>query len=262
MTVSSIIADVADAIFEARSTRRQIAPLAGAHGTLSAEDAYRAQDINTQRWTSAGRRIVGRKIGLTSRAVQAQLGVDSPDYGVLWGDTAYGDGDTVSVSAFMQPKVELEIAFVMGRAVSAADCTLSELISAIDFAIPAIEIVDSAIADWKISLADTIADNASGGGFVLGASPRRITALDLRLCGAILSCNGEAASVGLGAACMGNPLNAALWLVRKMATVGHPVRAGEVILSGALGPMHAVEPGSVYTAEIQGFAPLHLAFGS
>lgn len=260
--MNDTIARIADAIFQARTDLRQVAPLAQSFGEISADDAYRAQDLNTERWLAGGRRVVGKKIGLTSKAVQAQLGVNSPDYGMLWSDTAFDDGDVVPVGRFMQPKVEVEIAFVLKRNLNTPDCSIAELIGAIDFAVPAIEIVDSAIADWKITLADTIADNASGGGFVLGNSPRSVSDLDLRLCGALLTCNGVVVSSGLGAACLGNPLNAALWLVRRMAELGRPLQAGEIVLSGALGPMHAATAGNTYTAEINGFAPLHLAFGA
>jgi len=255
------IAEMAEAVYRARTDLKQIAALRDSFALASIEDAYAVQNRNTERWLAGGRRIVGRKIGLTSKAVQAQLGVDEPDFGVLWADYAFADGDTVDTGRFMQPRVEAEIAFVMERAMEDPEASLTDLIAAIAYAVPAVEIVDTAIADWNIKLFDTVADNASGGGFALGTGPRKVTDMDLRLCGAILSRNGAPVSTGLGAACMGHPFNATLWLARKMASLGRPMGPGDIVLSGALGPMVPVTPGDVYVIEIQGFAPLQIAFG-
>ncbi|GKY88271.1 2-keto-4-pentenoate hydratase [Sinisalibacter aestuarii] len=230
------------------------------HGLARLEDAQAVQDGVTARGLAAGRRLVGRKIGLTSAAVQAQMGVDQPDYGVLWADYAFSSGDEVAISRFMQPRAEGEIAFVMERGIEDPAASMTDLIGAIAYALPAIEIVDSAIADWNIGLVDTIADNASGGGFALGSSPRALAGLDLRLAGMMMTRNGRTVSTGLGAACMGHPLNATLWLVRKMASLGRPVAAGDVILSGALGPVVPVSGGDVFSLEIMGFEPLQIAF--
>lgn len=255
-------AQVAEVIYNARRNGAPIPPVSQSYGVTDAAIAYGIQDINTKRWLGEDRRVVGRKIGLTSKAVQAQLGVSEPDYGMLWGDLAYGDGDIVSMSKFMQPRVEAEIAFVMDRAVTSPDVTLTELISAVGYALPSVEIVDSAIADWKITLADTIADNASAGGFALGTSPRKVSEVDLKLCGMLLSKNGAHVSLGVGAACLGHPLVATLWLARKMAEVGRPLEAGDIVLSGALGPMVSAVAGDRFTVEIQGFSPFSISFGT
>ena len=254
------IADMAEALYRARTDLKQIEPLRNSFALASVDEAYAVQDRNTKRWIAEGRRMVGRKIGLTSKAVQAQLGVDEPDFGVLWADYAFADGETVDTRRFMQPRVEAEIAFVMKQAIEDPEASLPDLISAIGYALPAVEIVDTAIADWNIKLVDTVADNASGGGFVLGTSPRKVTDVDLRLGGAILSRNGVPVSMGLGAACLGHPFKATLWLARKMASLGRPVEAGDIVLSGALGPMVPASAGDVYAIEIQGFAPLQIAF--
>jgi 2-keto-4-pentenoate hydratase len=164
--------------------------------------------------------------------------------------------EEIRADRFIQPRVEAEIAFVMERELRSPQASMSELISAIAYAFPAVEIVDSAIAGWKITLADTIADNASGGANVLGTHPRSVRDTDLRLCGMLLTQNGQTASVGLGAACLGHPLNAVLWLARKMAEVGRPLQAGDLVLSGALGPMVAARADDVFTVEIQGFSPI------
>lgn len=258
--MTATIEDMVEAIWEARSKLRQIPPLRESHGLSRVEDAQAVQDAVTARALADGRRLVGRKIGLTSAAVQAQMGVDAPDYGVLWADYAFASGDEVAMSRFMQPRAEGEIALVMARGISDPEASMTELISAIAYALPAIEIVDTAIADWNIGLVDTIADNASGGGFALGTGPRALAGLDLRLAGMAMSRNGATVSTGVGAACMGHPLNATLWLARKMATLGRPMEPGDVVLSGALGPVVPVAAGDVFTLEIQGFEPLQIAF--
>jgi 2-keto-4-pentenoate hydratase len=245
----------AESLYIARRDQAPIAPLSASVGLRDAGQAYEVQEMNTKRWLQEGRRLVGRKIGLTSKAVQDQLGVKEPDYGMLWGDKTFSEGDEIFASHFIQPRVEAEVAFVMERDLDLPNASLTELIGAIAYALPAVEIVDSAIADWKITLADTIADNASGGANLLGIHPRSIKDIDLRLCGMVFTRNGQTCSVGLGAACLGHPLNAVLWLARKMADVGMPLRAGDLVLSGALGPMVPVAAGDHFTVEIQGFAP-------
>lgn len=249
------LAHCAERLYIARRDLAPIAPLSASSGLHDPEQAYAVQEINTKRWIGEGRKVIGRKIGLTSKAVQDQLGVSEPDYGMLWGDLTFNEGDEIVASRFMQPRVEAEIAFVMERDFDLPNASLTDLISAIAYALPAVEIVDSAVADWKITLADTIADNASGGANLLGNHPRSIRDIDLRLCGMVFTRNGKTCSVGLGAACLGHPLNAVLWLARKMAAVGRPLRAGDLVLSGALGPMVSVVAGDHFTVEIQGFSP-------
>lgn len=261
MTATHDIKAAAEAIFTARETLTQIAPVRETHGIADVDAAYAVQALNTARWIEAGRRPVGAKIGLTSKAVQEQLGVGEPDFGTLWADYAFGDGDVVPVGRFMQPKVEAEIGFVIGRRIDDPVIDLTRLTAAVDCAYAAVEIVDSAIAAWNIRLVDTVADNASGGGFALGSDPRRIGDVDLRLGGMILTRNGRPASIGVGAACLGHPLRATLWLARRMAALGRPLEAGDIVLSGALGPMVPVGAGDACTIEIQGFAPLSFAFG-
>lgn len=259
---SERLAQCAASLFDARQNRQPIPPVGEAWDLADANEAYAVQEINTERWVKGGRRVVGCKIGLTSKAVQAQLGVDQPDYGMLWADSEYPDGSIVPPGRFLQPRVEAEIAFVLKSDLPSADTGLTDLIGAIDYALPALEIVDSAIADWRITLVDTIADNASAGGFVLGACPRRLSDLDLQLCGMMLRKNGEPVSLGIGAACLGNPLQATLWLARTMARVGRPLSAGDLVLSGALGPMVAANPGDYFEVQIQGFSPFSIGFGA
>jgi 2-keto-4-pentenoate hydratase len=252
----------AAALYDARQSKQAIAPVSETQGIVDPALAYAVQEMNTARWLENGRRVVGRKIGLTSLAVQKQLGVGEPDYGMLWADMAYENGAVVPIERFIQPRVEAEVAFIIRRRLDSATSTLDEVAAAVGCALAAVEIVDSAIADWKITLADTIADNASGGGFVLGDVRRSLDEVDLRLCGMILSRNGTPASLGVGAACLGHPLNATLWLARKMAAVGRPLDEGDIVLSGALGPMADVAAGDRIEVEIQGFAPIQFRFAT
>ncbi|MFC3712985.1 2-keto-4-pentenoate hydratase [Sphingoaurantiacus capsulatus] len=258
--MTDVIRSAAAALARAAETRTAIAPLKPQLEPLGIDGAYAVQNLLTERALGAGRKLAGRKIGLTSKAVQTQLGVDQPDYGMLFADMEIGEHEEIALGRFIQPKVEAEIAFVLGRDLSDPELTLSRLVQAIDFALPAVEIVDSRIADWKISILDTIADNASSGAYVLGGSPVKIDTIDLRLCGMVLEHKGEPVSVGCGAACLGNPLAAALWLARTMATAGRPLVAGDVILSGALGPMVSVTPGGAYQARINGVGSVNLRF--
>lgn len=225
------------------------------------ERAYAVQEINIGRARTDGRRIVGRKIGLTAKAVQRQLGVDQPDYGILFADMEIGDGEEISWGRVLQPKAEAEVALVLARDLEHEDVTLPELIAASAYVLPAIEIVGSRIANWDISIVDTVADNASSGAYVLGATPRKLADVDLRLCGMAMFKGSEPVSVGAGAACLGHPLNAALWLARTMARVGRPLKAGEVVLTGALGPMVAAQPGDILQARIEDLGSVTAAFG-
>lgn len=252
----------AQAIAGAYASRTGCAPVKDMLAPHGIEGAYAVQEIQTEQALAAGRKLVGRKIGLTSAAVQKQLGVDQPDYGMLFADMEIASHEEIAADRFIAPRVEAEIAFVLGCDIDDADVTLGRLIQSIDFALPAIEIVDSRIADWKISILDTIADNASSGAYVLGGAPVKIDTLDLRLCGMVMELQGEPVSVGCGAACLGNPLNAALWLARVMARGGRPLAAGDVILSGALGPMVPAKPGAAYQARINGLGSVDVRFGA
>lgn len=241
----------------ARAPCDPVKPLLETHGI---DAAYAVQQLLTEAALVSGRRIVGRKIGLTSTAVQAQLGVDQPDFGMLFNDMEYGSGQEVPLARLLQPKVEAEIAFVFERDLDAERPTLGHVLNAIGYALPAIEIVDSRVRDWKIGILDTIADNASSGLYVLGGSPKKIDAFDLALCGMSLEKVGEPVSLGCGAACLGNPLNAVTWLARTVARLGRPLRAGDVVLSGALGPMVQVQAGDVFEARISGLGSVTATF--
>lgn len=253
--------EAAQSLRQAAATGNYIAPLRNTYPELTAADAYAIQKINTDLRLEAGARIVGSKIGLTSLAVQQQLGVDQPDYGVLLDDMWFGEGQPISMSCLHQAKVEAEVAFVLGRDLDMERPSLIDVLRAVEFAVPALEIVGSRIANWDIRFVDTVADNASASAFVLGGSPKKLDQLDLRASSMTLSCDEQpAVSVGKGADCLGHPLNAVVWLARTMVQVGAPLQAGHVVLSGALGPMVNVQSGKRYTAHIEGLGNVTALF--
>ncbi len=237
------------------------APVRDLLGDSDIEAAYRVQQALVAGWEAEGRRVIGRKIGLTNRAIQAQLGIDQPDYGMLFADMAVPDGASLPIHAVCQGKIEAEIAFVLGRDLPHPDSTFADVAAAIDCAVAALEIPASRIADWDIRITDTIADNASCGRFVLGGTPKRLAAFDPVLCGMVLYSDAVPASIGAGAACLGNPLAAVTWLAQVMAHAGRPLRAGDMVLSGALGPMLPLAAGTSYRADIQGLGSVSVHIG-
>lgn len=241
----------------------QISPLSG-HENLTLNEkiskAYEIQKLNVDFFVSQGRRIVGRKIGLTSLKVQNQLGVDQPDFGVLFADMAYGDGELIDINQLIQPKIEAEIALVLKKDLNQINHTLADIISATEYALPALEIVDSRIENWKITLFDTIADNASSALFVLGSQPVNLSALDLPNLKMKLFENDVLVSEGSGRECLGNPLNAAIWLADKLVELGTPLKVGDILLTGALGPMVTVQENSNYRCTIDGFSDVLAKF--
>jgi 2-keto-4-pentenoate hydratase len=251
----------ATALWEAGRTGVPCAPIRAIIGETDIDAAYAVQEQITERRIGEGARLVGRKIGLTSPAVQAQLGVAQPDYGMLFHDMDVSNGGEIPLDRLIEPKLEAEIAFIMGRDLTGETLTTADVLGAIEWAMPALEIVDSRIEFWDIRITDTVADNASSGLFVLGHDVRRLDAIDLRDCGMALECNGVLVSSGTGAACLGSPVNATLWLARVMAKAGRPLKAGDVVLSGALGPMVTVKPRAVFEARIQGLGSVGVNFG-
>ncbi|MEX3099449.1 MULTISPECIES: 2-keto-4-pentenoate hydratase [unclassified Streptomyces] len=224
------------------------------------ETAYAVQQLNVRRAQAVGRRIVGRKVGLTSVSVQRQLGVDQPDFGALFADMAVADGGRVPPGRLLQPKVEAEVALVLGRDLPHRECTVVDVLRAVDFALPALEIVDSRVQGWDISLVDTVADNASCGLYVLGGIPLSLTGVDLRAVTMTMTRNDETVSEGTGADCLGGPLNAAVWLASALAERGDPLRAGDLVLTGALGPLAAAAPGDVFEARISDLGSVRIGF--
>lgn len=251
---------IAAALRAAESDGQPIAPVRDRITTAS--EAYEVQEINTRLRIASGGRLVGRKIGLTNPAVQKQLGVDQPDYGMLFADMDMNHGAELPWSQGAQWKVEAELAFILNRELPHADCSMAEVLRAVEYVVPSIEIVGSRIADWDIRFVDTVADNASSAFFTLGPSARRLSVTDLLDCRMEMTCGDEIVSQGTGRACLGSPLNAVLWLARTMACVGRPLAEGDVVLSGALGPMVAARPEARFTARIEGFGETAIAFGA
>lgn len=248
-------------LIDARATGVACDPLREMLPDGTVDDGYAVQQLVIAMTQTPDRRQVGRKIGLTSLAVQKQMGVDTPDFGVLFGDMAYGDAQPVPYSRLMQPRVEAEVAFVLGCDLPERPVTMADVLRATDFVVAAIEIVDSRIKNWDISIFDTVADNASSGLFVLGGAPRSLRDIDdLRLSQMSLTCDGDELSSGNGAACLGHPVNAAVWLANTVAERGAPLRAGEVVLSGALGKLVSAECGKTYEATIAGLGSVRACF--
>jgi len=262
MTKDPSVERLAARLREAQATGVPVPPIRDELAAGGVTQAYAVQQANTRHALAAGRRIVGRKIGLTSRAVQAQLGVDQPDYGVLLDDMALYDGEEIAPGLVLQAKVEAEVAFVIGRDLDQPCASSAEVMRAVEFVLPAIEIVGSRIANWNIKLLDTVADNASSGLFVVGNEPRRLGEVNLRLCGMVMERGGEEVSTGVGAACLGHPVNALVWLARKLVEMGEPLRAGDLVMSGALGPMVKAEPGDLFEARIEGLGSVRVGFGA
>jgi 2-keto-4-pentenoate hydratase len=248
------------ALRQARATKTPIAPVSETFGIRGADAAYAVARFNTEARIDAGARVVGMKIGLTSVAVQRQLGVDRPDFGLLFDDMEFLDGDVVPYARLVQPKAEAEVAFGVGRDLPAGAPSWLEFLACLDYALPAIEIVDSAIAGWKLTLVDTVADNASSGLYVLGNQPVAIGAVSLGDLTMELHRGDELVSSGNGAACLGHPLRAAYWLAREMADRGQPLRRGQVIMSGALGPMIPVRPGDRLSADLGALGKVSFSF--
>jgi 2-keto-4-pentenoate hydratase len=246
----------------AAASGEYVLPLSDRYPGITEADAYAIQRLNIEHRVRAGARVVGAKIGLTSTAVQKQLGVAHPDYGVLLDEMGFAEGSPIPMSALQQPKIEAEVAFVLGRDLVTERPTIVDVLRAVDFAVPALEIVGSRIRDWKIRFVDTVADNASASAWVIGATPHRLDGLDLGGCAMRMTTGADKALVssGMGSACLGHPLNAVVWLAQTLARLGSPLKAGDLVLSGALGPMVKVEPGTTYRAEIDGLGSVSASF--
>jgi 2-keto-4-pentenoate hydratase len=262
VTVSNAqwVESLAARLGDAEAARQPVAPVRGEIALDDMSTAYAVQQANVARRLARGERIVGRKIGLTSLAVQAQLGVDQPDFGTLFASMASGDDEPMSLATLIVPKVEAEIALVLAHDLTHERHTFADILLASAFALAAIEVVDSRIRDWDIRFVDTVADNASSARFVLGSRPVPLSDIDLTECTMTLSRDGDVLSRGSGAACLGNPLNAAAWLADRMVALGTPLRAGDVVLTGALGPMVAVRTPGTYVANIGGLGSVRATF--
>lgn len=240
------VAEAADRLWNAALSGTPTGPVRELIGTQDLTTAYTVQQRGIDRRLAAGDRVVGRKVGLTAPVVQAQLGVDQPDFGTLL--ASMGVDGPVATGRVIAPRVEAEIAFVMASDVTTVPDDPADLLAAVARAVPAIEVVDSRIAGWDITITDTIADNASSGLFVLGSDEVELDVDALREVEVVMNDGDADVSSGHGSACLGNPLAALAWVARALADLGTPLRAGEVVLSGALGPMVDAAPGRRYVA--------------
>ncbi|GAA4679642.1 2-keto-4-pentenoate hydratase [Gordonia humi] len=253
-------AQAADRLLQALQTRTACTPVRDLIGPVDLAAAYRVQERLTAGRLADGRTVVGRKIGLTSQAVQDQMGVDQPDFGVLFDDMDYTDGDEVPMDRLLQPKAEAEVAFVLKKDLADGPLDIAQIRDAVDYAVAAIEICDSRIDNWDIAFADTVADNASSGVYVLGTDRKTLDEFAPVEVGMRMLINGDEVSTGDGAACLGDPLNAVAWLATSARDFGEPLRAGQVILSGALGPMRPLQSGDEVTVEITGLGTVTAKF--
>jgi 2-keto-4-pentenoate hydratase len=246
--LTSKIEKFAAQLLEAEATRVGIDPLTVVDPEITVDEAYYIQLENIKKKLNEGQKVVGKKIGLTSVAVQKLLGVDEPDYGHLLDSMVVENGGTIDTKDMLQPKIEGEIAFVLKKDLKGPNVTAVDVIQATDYILPALEIVDSRVQDWKIKLQDTVADNASSGLYVLGGKPTKLEDIDLELVGMVLSQNGEMVNTGVGAAALGNPATCVAWLANRLADYDISLKAGEVILSGALSGMVVAKSGDSFTA--------------
>jgi 2-keto-4-pentenoate hydratase len=255
-TRDELAADLA----QAERSREPIAPLTAVHPEIDVVDAYEIQLINIRQRVAEGARILGHKVGLSSLAIQQMMGVDEPDYGHLLDEMQLFEDTPVKASRYLYPRVEVEVAFLLNADLPGASCTEDDVLAATEALIPSIELIDTRITDWQIELCDTIADNASSAGFVLGGgrvSPRDI---DVKAIDAVLRCNGEVVAEGRSDAVLGNPVTAVAWLARKVEGFGVRLRKGDVVLPGSC--MRAIDAhaGDDFVADFTGLGSVRLSF--
>jgi 2-keto-4-pentenoate hydratase len=237
-----------------------IPPLTQTFGEFTLDEAYQIQLRQVEQWQRDGRVIKGHKVGLTSVAMRRQIGVDQSDYGHLTDVMFHLDSEPIDTGRYLQPRIEPEVAFVLERDLAGPGITAAAAAAAVSFVLPALELIDSRITDWKISLLDTVADNASSGGLILGNSPHLLAGLDLALGGCLLAKNGRIADTGAGGAVLGHPLNALVWLANTVAERGVTLRAGDVVLPGSITASMPVAPGDAVTATFAGLGSVTAIF--
>jgi 2-oxopent-4-enoate hydratase len=262
VTSSALRQQLADELWDADRNVRPVPQLSERYPELVLEDAYAIQTINIDRRVAAGQRIIGRKVGLTSAPMQKILGVNEPDFGVLTDEMFVEDGDLISLDRLLQPRVEAEPAFVMERDLAGPGVTTAGALAAIAGVMPSVEIVDSRVADWKIKLVDTVADNASSGLLVVGGRMRKLDDIDLRLLGVAFSRHGEVIDTGACAAAMGNPARCVAWLANKLGSLGSGLKAGDIVLPGAPHQMVTVRPGDVFRADFAHIGAVTVRFST
>lgn len=257
---SKLINELGDQLYQALRTQTPLEPLTTRYPAITIENAYAIQQSMIGHRLVAGEKVIGKKIGVTSKAVMGMLGVHQPDFGHMLDGMIFGDGDAIAANTLIQPKAEGEIAFVLGKELIGPGVSAADVLAATSGVMACFEVVDSRIRDWKIKIQDTVADNASCGVFVLGDRMVDAKTVDLRNCGMVLEKNGEIVVTGAGAATMGSPVNAVVWLANTLGRLGIPLKAGEVILSGALGAMVPVQAGDNLRMTVGGIGTCAVRF--
>ncbi|MEP9416114.1 2-keto-4-pentenoate hydratase [Gordonia sp. VNQ95] len=242
----------AAAFLDAYRQMQPIDPIADRFIDAPLSTAYEIALAQVEDWVKNGDTIKGHKVGLASRAIQRQMGVDQPDFGHLTASMFHLENAPIPAGTFIQPRIEPEVAFVLGRPLRGPGVTVAEAAAAVDFVLPSLEIVDSRITDWKIGIFDTIADNASSGGVVLGSRPSRLSDVDLRLSGCNLHVNGELVATGAGGAVLGSPLNSLVWLANTVGPLGVTLEPGHVVLPGSMTKAVPISPGDTIVADFAG----------
>ena len=245
---------------QAERSRQPIAPLTAGHPEIDVVDAYEIQLINIRQRVAEGARVVGHKVGLSSLAMQQMMGVDEPDYGHLLDEMQVFEDTPVNADKYLYPRVEVEVGFILAHDLPGANCTEDHVVAATEALVPSIELIDTRITDWKIALCDTIADNASSAGFVLGAGRVAPTDIDITQIEAELTCNGEVVAKGRSDAVLGNPVTAVAWLARKVESFGVRLRAGDIVLPGSCTRAIDARRGDKFVAEFAGLGSVRLSF--
>ena len=248
------------ALRTAEETRQVIGPLTDTYPGIDVVDAYEIQLVNIRKRVAEGAQIRGHKVGLSAKAMQQMLGVHEPDYGHLLDDMFVDEGSSIPASRFCQPRAEIEVAFVLGARLEGPGVTVADVVRATDYVLPSIEIVDSRLADWKIKIQDTIADNASSAALVLSGRPTKLTDVDPALIGATLRKNGEIVETGCSGAVLGNPVIAVAWLANKVAQFGVALEPGNVIMPGSCTRMIPVAAGDHVRADFDGLGHVAVRF--
>jgi len=253
--------EAADLLWEAEQTLVPCEQLTERYDKIDIVDAYEIQLRNVARKRTAGRLVRGHKVGLSAKAMQQMVGVSEPDYGHLLDNMFFFEADTIPAGRLLQPRVEVEVAFVLNQALEGPGVTVADVLRATDCVLPAIEVVDSRIKDWKIKIQDTVADNASSGAVVLGGNPTALSsAFDIRTIGAVLRVNGEVRETGASGAVLGNPAVAVAWLANKIAAFGVRLEPGNVIMPGSCTRMVPVKPGDVVRADFDTLGHVSIRF--
>ncbi|WP_280238221.1 2-keto-4-pentenoate hydratase [Nocardia abscessus] len=260
MLSDAVRTELADELERAERERVAIDPLITRHPGIDVVDAYEIQLLNIRRRLADGARVVGHKVGLSSKAMQQMMGVDEPDYGHLLAEMEVYEDVPVEAGRYLFPRVEVEVGFVLGADLPGAECTEADVLDATVAFAPAIELIDSRIKDWNIGLADTISDNASSAGFVLGAQRVAPKDIDVKAIDAVLTRNGEVVAEGRSDAVLGDPVIAVAWLARKVASFGVRLKAGDIVLPGSCTRAIDARPGDAFHAEFAGLGSVRLQF--